>query len=160
MRKIWTPPTRFFLQKVWKLKPSPSPFRKGGVGAWCSNYGEIHQYREHEGPSKTVKFKCSCLIASKFQTTTGAFHNLRLVNNYQILHSDVFALSILWTVYYYNSILKRVGHEVCCCDFHGFWGFHGEADDLSIYCLLDVLEVCDNKRSVLRKECEPEMCRG
>ena len=31
-------------------------------------------------------------------------------------------------------------------------------EDLFLYCLLDVLEVCDNERGVLRKVCEPEMC--
>ena len=119
-----------FLQKVRKLKPSL--FRKGGGrGGGCSNEREIHQYRGHGGPSKTLKFKCSCLIAStKFQSATGAFHNLRLVSNYQILHSDVFALSIPWIVYYYNGVLKHAGHEGCCCDFGGFWGFVGR---LKIY---------------------------
>ena len=120
----------------------------------------IHQYRGHEGPSKTLKFKCSCLISlTKFQSTTGALHNQRLVSNYQILHSDVFSLSILWTVCYYNGILKRSGHEGCSCDFDGFWGFHGETEYLFLYCLLDVLDVSDNEKGVLRKECEPEMCR-
>ena len=37
----------------------------------------------------------------------GAFHNLNLVSNYQILHSNVFALSMLGMVYYYNAILLR-----------------------------------------------------
>ena len=105
------------------------------------------------------KFKFSCLIAStKFQTTMGAFHNLNLVSKYLILHSNVFALSILWMVYYYNAILLRVKHKGCCCDFCGFWGFNGEIEDLFLHCLLAVLEVCDNERGVLRKEFEPEMC--
>ena len=55
-------------------------------------------------------------------------------------------------VYYYNPILLRVGHKCCCCDFGGFRGFNGGTEDLFLYCLLDVLEVCDNDRSVLRKE--------
>ena len=87
----------------------------------------------------------------------GAFHNLSLVSNYQILHSNVFALSILWMVYYYNAILLRVKHKGCCCDFCGFWGFNGEIEDLFLHCLLAVLEVCDNERGMLRKEFELEM---
>ena len=62
-------------------------------------------------------------------------------------------------VYYYNGILKGAGHEGCCCDFDGFWRFRGETEDLFLYCLLDVLEVCDNEKGVLRKECKPEMCK-
>ena len=84
----------------------------------------------------------------------GAFYNLRLVSKYQILHSNLFALSILWMVYYSNDVLMR-----CCFDFGSFWGFNGESDDLFLFCLLDVSEVCDNKRGVTRKECGPEMCR-
>ena len=75
----------------------------------------------------------------------------------EILHSDVFALSILWTVYYYDGILKRVGHEDCWCDFGSFWGLHGETEDLFLYCLLDILEVCGIEEGVLKKECEPEI---
>ena len=78
------------------------------------------------------------------------------MSNYHILHSDVYVLSILC---YYNGILKRAGHEGCCCDFGGFWGFHAEPEDLFLYCLLDVLELCDNERGVSRKECETEMFR-
>ena len=88
----------------------------------------------------------------------GAFHNLSLVSNYQILHSNVFALSIMWMVYCYNAILLHVKHKGCCCEFRGFWGFNGEIEDLLLHCLMAVLEVCDNKRGVLRKEFEPEMC--
>ena len=80
-----------------------------------------------------------------------------MAGNYQILHSDVFALSILWTVYYYNGTSKRAEHGGCCCDFGGFWGFYGETKELFLYCLLNVLEVCDNERGVLRNECESEM---
>ena len=119
-----------FLQKVRKLKPSL--FRKGGGrGGGCSNEREIHQYRGHGGPSKTLKFKCSCLIAStKFQSTTGAFHNLRLVSKYLILHSDVFALSILWMAYYYNDILRVRGMRVVAVTLVFSEGFVGR---LKIY---------------------------
>ena len=89
----------------------------------------------------------------------GAFHNLSLVSNYQILYSNVFSLSILWMVYYYNAILLRVKHKGCCCDFRDFWGFNGEIEDLFLHRLLAVLEDCDNEKGVLRKELEPEMCR-
>ena len=88
----------------------------------------------------------------------GAFHSLSLVSNYQILYSNVFALSILLMVYCYNALLLRVKHKGCCCEFRGFWGFNGEIEDLLLHCLMAVLEVCDNKRGVLRKEFEPEMC--
>ena len=88
----------------------------------------------------------------------GAFHSLSLVSNYQILYSNVFALSILLMVYYYNALLLRVKHKGCCCEFRGFWGFNGEIEDLVLHCLMAVLEVCDNDRGVLRKEFEPEMC--
>ena len=98
------------------------------------------------------KFKFSCLTASsKFQITIGAFHNLNLVSNYYILHSNFFALSILGMVYYYNAIILRVGHKGCCCDFGGFWGFNGEIEYSFLYCPLDVLELCDNEQCVLRK---------
>ena len=60
----------------------------------------------------------------------GAFHNLSLVSNYQILHSNVFALSILWMVYYYNDILLREKHKGCCCDFVVFEDLMGR---LKIY---------------------------
>ena len=59
----------------------------------------------------------------------GAFHNLRLVSHCQILYSNVFPLSILGTVYYYNGILKRVGHENYSCDFGGFEVLNRETED-------------------------------
>ena len=52
-----------------------------------------------------------------------------------------------------------VGHEGCCCGFGGFWEFNGETEDLFLYCPLNVLEVFENERGVLRKKCELEMCR-
>ena len=60
----------------------------------------------------------------------GAFHNIGLVSNYQILHSNVFALSILWVVHYYNGMLVHVEHKGCWCDFGAFWVFNGETEDL------------------------------
>ena len=131
--------------KILQTQTSPSvETRRGGGG------GRVLQLRRDSNLNSIFKF--SCLIASiKFQTTMGAFHNLSLVSNYQILYSNVFSLSILWMVYYYNAILLRVKHKGCCCDFRGFWGFNWEMKDLFLHCLLAVLEVCDNETGVEKR---------
>ena len=54
---------------------------------------------------KTLKLNFLCLIAlAKFQSAMGAFHHPTLVDNYQTLYSHVFALSILWMVYYLSVL--------------------------------------------------------
>ena len=120
---------------------------------WTLFFAKISQTQ-----SLNSKFKFFCLIAStKFQATTEVFYNLSLVNT--VRYCIHISLSILWMTYYYNAILLCVRHKGCCCDFSGFWGFNSEIEDLFLYCLLDVLVVCDKKRGVLKKECQPEICR-
>ena len=56
---------------------------------------------------ETLKLNFVCLIAwAKFQNAMGAFHHPTLVDNYQTLYSHVFALSILWMVYYLSALLS------------------------------------------------------
>ena len=55
-----------------------------------------------------IKIKILCLIApAKFQSAMGVFHHPTSQGNYQILYSNIFALSILWMVYYL-SVLSSV----------------------------------------------------
>ena len=59
---------------------------------------------------KTLKLIFLCLTASpKFHSAIVAFHHPTLVGNYQALHSDVFALSILWIVYHLPVLLSVWG---------------------------------------------------
>ena len=65
--------------------------------------------KDHE----SIKIKFSCLIAAaKFQSAMGAFVHPTFLDNYQILYSDVFALSIVWMIYYLSILRSALGIRV------------------------------------------------
>ena len=65
--------------------------------------------KEHE----STKIKFSCLIASaKFQSAMEAFVHPTFLDNYQILYSDVFVLSILWMIYYLSILRSALSIRV------------------------------------------------
>ena len=133
--------------------------------------------KDHENMKNLKLKKFSCLIASaKFQSTMWAFHHPTLVGNYKTLYSDVFALSIQWMVYYL-SVLRSVWTmrvvAVALVAFGYILAFESRNNMIKRFATrwqqdwrftfflggpLDVLEVCDNERGMLRKKCCLEMC--
>ena len=65
--------------------------------------------RKGQEDIKIKIFMFNCIALAKFQSVLGALHHLTLIDNYQRLYSNVFALLILRMVYYLSVLCSVWG---------------------------------------------------